>query len=424
MKHIQVLKVVVASPSDVQQERKSIVEAAEEINRGIARANNLLLEVYRWEIDSYPGFHPEGPQGWIDQSLDIEDLDLLIGIFWKRFGTPTTDARSGTEHEFRIAYNLWKQTGSPQIMVYFNQSKNTLSSLEEVEQVRLVIEFKQSFPSEGLFWNYEDVEEFGKLIRGHFTRFILNIADANNKSDTAKTGSKKSTNSVPPLDEQIALWVQAKSKSNMTEKAYNYMLMSYRKALQREGLDLDSDNNSVLLAVAQDCANKIIKRSDKIAPRTYNTRLYTLISNTRLYTLISFFRYAVKQSWRETNPLENVEVRELLDVDKTEPLDNEEVKAALKKVQRNTISGKRDYALLCILLTMGLHVSEICSLRYGDITITGDKVTITYLQKGGSKDTQSLLPATACIFSEYFTSFPGLTFRLFSLLACRLDTLK
>ena len=109
----------------------------------------------------------------------------------------------------------------------------------------------------------------------------------------------------------------------MTEKAYNYMLMSYRKALQREGLDLDSDNNSVLLAVAQDCANKIIKRSDKIAPRTYNTRLYTLIS---------FFRYAVKQSWRETNPLENVEVRELLDVDKTEPLDNEEVKAALKKV--------------------------------------------------------------------------------------------
>ena len=173
MKHIQVLKVVVASPSDVQQERKSIVEAAEEINRGMARANNLLLEVYRWEIDSYPGFHPEGPQGWIDQSLDIEDLDLLIGIFWKRFGTPTTDARSGTEHEFRIAYNLWKQTGSPQIMVYFNQSKYTLSSLEEVEQVRLVIEFKQSFPSEGFFWNYEDVEEFGKLIRGHFTRFYL-----------------------------------------------------------------------------------------------------------------------------------------------------------------------------------------------------------------------------------------------------------
>ena len=42
-----------------------------------------------WETDAHPRLHPEGPQGLIDDILHPEDCDLLIGIFWKRFGTPT-----------------------------------------------------------------------------------------------------------------------------------------------------------------------------------------------------------------------------------------------------------------------------------------------------------------------------------------------
>jgi hypothetical protein len=63
------------------------------------------LEVHRWETDSYPGFHPEGPQGLIDPILKIEDCDILIGIFWRRFGTPTTDAKSGCR--FSLMRRLW-----------------------------------------------------------------------------------------------------------------------------------------------------------------------------------------------------------------------------------------------------------------------------------------------------------------------------
>jgi hypothetical protein len=31
--------------------------------------------------------------------MQIADSDVVVGIFWKRFGTPTRDAQSGTEHE-------------------------------------------------------------------------------------------------------------------------------------------------------------------------------------------------------------------------------------------------------------------------------------------------------------------------------------
>ncbi len=121
MKQIQILKIVVASPGDVQGERKSLKEVVWELNQGILADRDLRIELVRWETDVFPGFHHDGPQGLIDPDLEIEDSDILIGIFWKRFGTPTKGTQSSTEHEILTAYKAWKKKGRPQVMVYFNQ---------------------------------------------------------------------------------------------------------------------------------------------------------------------------------------------------------------------------------------------------------------------------------------------------------------
>jgi hypothetical protein len=123
MEPVHLLRIIVASPGDVQAERDALPAVLEELNRGIAAAHGLRLELGRWETDAYPGFHPQGPQGLIDPILRIEDCDVLLGIFWKRFGTPTKEAGSGTEHEFLRAYAAWQQHGRPQIMVYFNRKQ-------------------------------------------------------------------------------------------------------------------------------------------------------------------------------------------------------------------------------------------------------------------------------------------------------------
>jgi hypothetical protein len=101
MEQLNKLRVVVASPGDVLKERDILEGVAKELNGGIAKDRHLYIEISRWENEAYPGFHVEGPQGLIDQELQIVDCDILIGIFWKRFGTPTANAKSGTEHEFR-----------------------------------------------------------------------------------------------------------------------------------------------------------------------------------------------------------------------------------------------------------------------------------------------------------------------------------
>jgi hypothetical protein len=171
-KQVRLLRIVVASPADVPAERDLVSSVVEELNRGIAADRGLRLEVSRWETDAYPGFHPQGPQGLIDSILDIKDCDILVGVFWKRFGTPTHDSKSGTEHEFRQAYEAWKAKRRPQIMVYFNRKSYAPKSKEETEQSELVQQFKEDFPSEGLWWPYEGQAEFETLFRNHLTQLI------------------------------------------------------------------------------------------------------------------------------------------------------------------------------------------------------------------------------------------------------------
>src|SRR5262245_46333996 len=105
------MRVVVASPGDVQPERDLMPRIVDEVNQGIGKAKQIALQLSRWETDSHPGFHPLGPQGLVDDVLAIEDCDLLVGIFWKKFGTPVPDAASGTEHEFLKAYRAWQLNG-------------------------------------------------------------------------------------------------------------------------------------------------------------------------------------------------------------------------------------------------------------------------------------------------------------------------
>jgi DNA-binding NarL/FixJ family response regulator len=173
MRQIRVLRIVVASASDVQAERDAIPAVIEYLNKSIARDRGLWLEISRWETDAYPTFHPEGPQGAIDEILRIEDCDILIGIFWRRFGTPVKDAQSGTEHEFQLAYDRWRNTGRPQIMFYFNQKPAAPKSKSETDQWGQVLEFRQRFPGEGLWWTYKNRAQFEELLRNHLTRFIL-----------------------------------------------------------------------------------------------------------------------------------------------------------------------------------------------------------------------------------------------------------
>jgi site-specific recombinase XerC len=388
MKHLQILRVVVASPSDVQSERNSLEEVAAELNRGVAKNRALHIEISRWETDAAPGFHVEGPQGLIDSVLRIEDCDLLVGIFWKRFGTPTVDAKSGTEHEFRKAYEAWKRDNRPQIMMYFNEKPYSPKTRAETDQWGQVLDFKSEFPQEGLWWPYYGKTKFEKLVRHHITQFILQIPIADNAQLDSQRGFNNSssaanitpTHNAPPIDEQVSLWLQ--SLGGRTKATYKSNIAKFREILRNHALDLDSGDENVIASLCEKWASQGIEQQE-MSSSTYNLRC-SIVS--------SFYMFARKQQWTKANPIKPVERRKEERPNAAQPLDLETVNNKLRLINRSTLLGKRDFALLCTLFITGRTVSEVADLRCGDIAIEEDNITITFQRCKGGKMKSKTLP--------------------------------
>lgn len=173
----QPFRIVLATPSDVDLECAAVVRVVDELNRAIARYIGAEVKLSHWKTDTAPGFDPRGPQGLIDDRLKINGADAFVGVFWTRFGTPTGDAQSGTEHEFWCAYNSWKTSGRPRIMMYFSKVPAAPRGPDDTAQWTRVLEFKRDFPREGLFWEYDSREEFENVVRVHLTQVLLEAID-------------------------------------------------------------------------------------------------------------------------------------------------------------------------------------------------------------------------------------------------------
>ena len=162
------VKVFVASPGDVQSEREQLSQVINELNltiSAIAPEKGIVLELMKWETHVHPGLG-EDAQDVVNQQ--IGSYDIFVGIMWKRFGTPTTAAKSGTEEEFRRAHALWEKKKTLPILFYFCQAASAPpKTQEEVSQLSNVISFRTELSEIGLVWEYADSDSFANVIRPH-----------------------------------------------------------------------------------------------------------------------------------------------------------------------------------------------------------------------------------------------------------------
>jgi mannitol/fructose-specific phosphotransferase system IIA component (Ntr-type) len=163
------VRLFVASPSELQPERERLGNVVNELNRSVCPKMNVVLEVVRWETHAVPDMGRV--QGVINRQLGR--FDIFVGILWKQFGTPTGEAQSGTEEEYRLAFSSWSNTGVPRIMFYFKQEPYVLTHKEEVEQLSKVIAFKKEFSTHGLGCDFNTLDEFEAKVREHLMSLIL-----------------------------------------------------------------------------------------------------------------------------------------------------------------------------------------------------------------------------------------------------------
>lgn len=168
------VRVFIASPGDVQKERDMLPNVIEELNNTIGRNLGFVIELVRWETHCHPEMGR--PQGVINEQ--VGEYDIFIGVMWKRFGTPTGEADSGTEEEFNLAYEEWERNKDPHIAFYFSQAKYKLNSVEETEQAAKVLKFKQDLKSKGLTWDYPNAAAFPSVVRPHLTTILFEMFQA------------------------------------------------------------------------------------------------------------------------------------------------------------------------------------------------------------------------------------------------------
>ncbi|TWT96796.1 hypothetical protein Pla108_25700 [Botrimarina colliarenosi] len=173
-----VLKVFIASPGDVCQEREVLTNVVSEFNVTWGDRQGVRLEVVKWETHSHPGFG-EDAQDVINRQIG-DEYDIFLGIMWGRYGTATGRGESGTEEEFNRAYDRLLNGDRVQVMFYFKDAGIPPSKLDG-DQVLKIHAFKKRLAEEcgGLFDVFETAEDFQTKVRIHLSKVVQDWLDAN-----------------------------------------------------------------------------------------------------------------------------------------------------------------------------------------------------------------------------------------------------
>jgi hypothetical protein len=170
------IRIFLSTPSDIAEERQALSALVAEINDVVAflaPERNVHLKLIHYETDAYP--NAGRPQDVIDEQIPV-NYDIYVGIMWKRAGTPTRTAPSGTIHEFERALAQRERTGKPTIMFYFCQEEIPLpATQEELDQLSQVIKFREHFQTIALGVTYPTRTAFRERARVGLLRAVADL---------------------------------------------------------------------------------------------------------------------------------------------------------------------------------------------------------------------------------------------------------
>ncbi len=149
-KKARIVKVLVASPGDVAEERAMVEDVINQWNARPLRP--LKLEPVLWESSSAPETGGR-VQGILNKQI-VDLCDFAIGIFWTRIGTNTGRAPGGAVEEVERMI----ESGKP-VMLYFSNVAYRTRDVD-FDQIAQLSKFKTSIQKNALTEEYDERHEF------------------------------------------------------------------------------------------------------------------------------------------------------------------------------------------------------------------------------------------------------------------------
>lgn len=204
-------------------------------------------------------------------------------------------------------------------------------------------------------------------------------------------------------DSAVITWLEVKgNKSEKTRAAYTLTMNLFRAMLQKEGLDVFSDTRLVA------------RMAEKFVVRSYDNRnrvkgnLSEGTINQRRAILSSFYQYAHKYNKQIENPIDLVEKQDRNVHYAAAHLETKDVTSLLAQIDRSTLAGKRDYALLLLAVTTGRRARELAALKWGDIRFVGAaKIEVTFSCKGNKTMRDEIGKKTRAALEAYLHALYG-----------------
>jgi hypothetical protein len=165
----RVVKVFLASPSDLAPERLIAKEIVDKLNKQWAEFFSLQVELVGWE-DSTSAYGR--PQDIINQ--DLVQCEFFIGMLWHEWGKPNGRYNSGFEEEYRLSEKSLKQTGRPEISLLFkNMDQSRLR--DQGPGLTQVLRFKEEIKDKVIYKGFENEGEFRERFEFVVTDYIQKL---------------------------------------------------------------------------------------------------------------------------------------------------------------------------------------------------------------------------------------------------------
>ncbi|MCC6246190.1 MAG: DUF4062 domain-containing protein [Rubrivivax sp.] len=250
-------RVAIASPGDVNEERRVIRSVVHDWNAAHARTRAVVLLPVGWESDSAALMGARAQE--IINNQVIRTADLLIAVFWTRLGTPTSVAPSGTVEEIQE----FLAAGKP-VMIYFSNAPVVPASIDQ-KQYAALLEFKTWCEANGLVGSYTSVvelrerltRELALLVNTHSNFLTAAPLPAELGGDTFRASGSVSPDPLTELSpEALNVLSEAAKDPNGAVLMVEYLA---GMAVQTNGLSLVPEGDHRISAAYRDAVETLVE---------------------------------------------------------------------------------------------------------------------------------------------------------------------
>ncbi|MCZ7859760.1 DUF4062 domain-containing protein [Agrobacterium salinitolerans] len=190
----RIIKVFLASPGDLGDERRAAKAIVEEENKNHAFNAGYQIDLVGWE-DTVA----QARRAQAAINAELNQCDYFVGMMYKKWGSapgkedhPYT---SGFEEEFRTSHKRRMQTGKPEMSLIFKK----LSSDQLADQgpdLAKVVKLKKEIQEtkEYTYQEFDDLRDFEAKFRAIVAKFLSNQMEIDRAAQTTELG--KSTQPI------------------------------------------------------------------------------------------------------------------------------------------------------------------------------------------------------------------------------------